>query len=59
MLNRLEIETKYGVIIEPEAKIGRSNFYNIILPDGSILESHVKSMIRVEYLCNQYFREEK
>lgn len=59
MLNRLGVETKYGVIIELEAKIGRSNFYNIILPDGSILESHVKSMIRVEYLCNQYFKGDK
>jgi len=55
-MNRIDLEQKYDVRIEVDDKIGRSYFYTITLPDGSILESNVKGMTRVEYLCNKHFK---
>lgn len=55
-MNRLDLESKYDVRIDVEDKRGRSYFYTITLPDGSILESNVKGMTRVEYLCNKHFK---
>ena len=55
-MNRIDLEQKYDVRIEVDDKIGRSYFYTITLADGSILESNVKGMTRVEYLCNKHFK---
>ena len=55
-MNKSEIEKTFNVKIDLESKVGRSYFYKITLPNGKVLDNHVRTMYRVEYLCTQYFK---
>jgi len=43
-MNKSEIERTFNVKIDLESKVGRSYFYKITLPDGKVLDNHVRTM---------------